>query len=61
MPMLDEKKIRAYHTKRRELVCPVCATDQEKADPATKEVAAEDIMHDTGPLECARCRKKIEK
>jgi hypothetical protein len=61
MPMLDEKQIRAYHTKRKEFVCPVCATDEEKVDPGTKAMAAEDIIHDSGPLECVRCKKKIEK
>ena len=60
MALLGEKEIRAYHTKRRELVCPVCATDEERADPGTGKVAAEDVIHDTGPLECVRCRKKIE-
>ena len=58
-PMLDEKRIRAYHTKRKELVCPVCASDEEKADPGSEPVVAEDVIHDVGPLECVRCRKKI--
>jgi len=60
MPLLGEKEIRAYHTRRKELVCPVCASDEEKADPGTKPVVAEDVIHDTGPLECARCKKKIK-
>ena len=34
--MLDEKQIRAYHTKRKEFVCPVCASDEEKADPGSE-------------------------
>jgi hypothetical protein len=59
--MLDEKQIRAYQTKRREFVCPVCATDEEKGDPGTKAMVVEDIIHDSGPLECVRCKKKIEK
>ncbi len=41
------------------MLCPVCASDAEKADPGTKPVVAEDVIHDTGPLECARCKKKI--
>jgi len=60
MPLLGEKEIRAYQTKRKELVCPVCASDEERADPGTEEVYAEDIIHDTGPLECVRCKKKIK-
>ncbi len=61
MPMLDEKKLRAYHTKRKEYVCAVCATDEEKADPGSEKVYAEDVIHDTGSLQCVRCKKKIEK
>ncbi len=57
--MLDEKQVRAYHTKRKEYVCDLCATDEEKADPGTKPVVAEDVIHDTGPLQCVRCKKKI--
>ena len=57
--MLGEKEIRAYHTRRNETVCPVCATDEEKADPGSEVVVAEDVIHDTGPLECVRCKKKI--
>ncbi len=60
MPLLGEKEIRAYQTRRKELVCPVCASDEEKADPGTEPVVAEDVIHDTGPLECARCKKKIK-
>ena len=59
MPLLEEKEIRAYHTRTKDLVCPVCASDEEKADPGTEPVVAEDVIHDTGPLECARCKKKI--
>jgi hypothetical protein len=38
-------------------VCPVCATDEEKAT-ATK-VVAEDVIHDPNPTYCVRCKKKI--
>jgi hypothetical protein len=57
--MATEKEIRAYQLKTRELVCPVCASDEEKAADDTEKIA-EDFIHDTGsPLECARCKKKI--
>jgi hypothetical protein len=39
-------------------VCPVCATDEEKAT-ATK-VVAEDAIHDPKPMYCVRCQKKIK-
>lgn len=39
-------------------VCPVCATDEEKAT-ATK-IVAEDVIHDSNPLFCVRCEKKIK-
>jgi hypothetical protein len=39
-------------------VCPVCATDEEKAT-ATK-VVAEDVIHDSKPMHCVRCQKKIK-
>jgi hypothetical protein len=39
-------------------VCPVCATDEEKAT-ATK-VVAEDVIHDPNPMSCVRCQKKIK-
>ncbi len=59
MAMLEEKEIRAYQLKNRTFVCPVCASDEERADPGTDMVMAEDVIHDTGPLECIRCKKKI--
>ena len=31
MGVLQEKEIRAYQLKDKKLVCPVCATDEEKA------------------------------
>ena len=60
MPLLGEKEIRAYHTRTKDLVCPVCASDEEKVDPGTERVVAEDVIHDAGPLVCARCKKKIK-
>jgi len=57
--MADEKEIRAYQLKTKTLVCPVCASGEEKADPTTKLVA-EDEVHDTSPMECARCKKAIK-
>ncbi len=61
--MVGEGDIRAYQLKTKEYVCPACASDEERADPGTEEVVAEIIgavIHDTGPLECVRCKKKIE-
>jgi hypothetical protein len=59
MPMLTEKAIRAYHTKRKEYVCPVCATDEEKATAEPLKVVPEDVVHDDEPMFCVRCKKKI--
>jgi hypothetical protein len=56
---LDEKEIRAYQTKTKTLVCPVCASGEEKADPATR-IIAEDEIHDSNPMECARCKTAIK-
>jgi hypothetical protein len=58
MAMLEEKEIRAYQLKNRTFVCPVCATDEEKADTETK-IVAEDVIHDSNPLECVRCKKVV--
>ena len=59
MAMLQEKEIRAYQLKNRAYVCPVCATDEEKAE-ATTTIAAEDLIHDSNPMECVRCKKKVK-
>ncbi len=59
MAMLDEKQIRAYQLKNRTYVCPVCATDEEKVDTETK-VIAEDVIHDSNPMECVRCKKVVK-
>jgi len=32
MGLIQEKEIRAYQLKNKTLVCPVCATDEERAD-----------------------------
>jgi hypothetical protein len=60
MGLLVEKEIRAYQLRNKSLVCPVCATDEERADDETEKIVAEDIVHDTPPMECVRCRKKIK-
>ena len=59
MAMLEEKQIRAYQLKNKTYVCPVCATDEEKVDAETK-VMAEDVIHDSGPMECVRCKKVMK-
>lgn len=58
MGMIQEKEVRAYQLKDKKLVCPVCATDEEKAQAT--EVAAEDKIHDPDPAFCVRCQKKIK-
>ena len=57
MGLLVEKEIRAYQTKTNKTVCPVCATDEEKAEETP--VVAEDVIHDPAPMYCVRCKKKI--
>jgi uncharacterized protein with PIN domain len=60
MPLLDEKAIRAYHTKRQEFVCPVCATEEEKATAEPVKIVAEDVIHnEKDSLFCVRCKQKI--
>lgn len=58
MAMMSEKEIRGYQLKTREFVCPVCASGEEKADSGTKAMA-EDAIHDSGPMECARCKTTV--
>jgi hypothetical protein len=60
MGLVVEKEIRAYQLRNKTLVCPVCATDEERADDETEKLAAEDILHDTSPMECVRCKKKTK-
>jgi hypothetical protein len=59
MAMLQEKEIRAYQLKNKTYVCPVCATNEEKAE-ATAKVAAEDLIHDSSPMACVRCGKEVK-
>ena len=56
--MLQEKQIRGFQLKNKELVCPVCATDEEKAKAT--EISQEDAIHDPKPAFCVRCQKKIK-
>jgi hypothetical protein len=56
--ILQEKEIRGFQLKNKALVCPVCASDEEKAAPGT-ELIAEDAVHDPDPMYCTRCKKKI--
>ena len=58
MSMLVEKEIRAYQLKNKTFVCPVCATAEEKTDAGTK-VVAEDVIHDSSPMECIRCKRPV--
>jgi len=58
MGLLVEKEIRAYQTKTKTTICPVCATDEEKAEDTP--VVAEDVIHDPAPMYCVRCKKKIK-
>jgi hypothetical protein len=60
MAVLSEKEIRAYQLKNKTMVCPVCATDEERADDDVETIVAEDAIHDSRPMECVRCRKKIK-
>lgn len=58
MSMLEEKQIRGYQLRERTFVCPVCATDEEKTDSGTK-IVAEDVVHDSDPMECTRCQRPV--
>jgi hypothetical protein len=58
MGTIPEKEIRAYQLKDKKFICPVCATDEEKAKAT--EVVAEDVIHDPDPSFCIRCQKKIK-
>lgn len=59
MGTIQEKEIRAYQLKEKALVCPVCATDEEKETAGADNIIAEDTIHDDNPLFCNRCKKKI--
>jgi hypothetical protein len=60
MALLQEKPIRAYQTKNKTFVCPVCATDEERENAKPDEMITEDVIHDDNPMFCHRCKKKIE-
>jgi hypothetical protein len=61
MGFMQEKNIRAYQLKNKTLVCPVCATDEERDKAVEGEFITEDKIHDHDPVYCVRCKKKIEK
>jgi len=60
MGLLKEKEIRAYQLKNKTLVCPVCATDEERDTAEADEVITEDTIHDDNPMFCNRCKTKIK-
>jgi hypothetical protein len=60
MGTLKEKEIRAYQTKSKTFVCPVCATDEEKETVEPDKVITEDAIHDDNPVFCNRCKAKIK-
>jgi hypothetical protein len=60
MTLLHEKEIRAYQTKNKTFVCPVCATDEERENAAPDEVITEDVIHEDNPIFCHRCKTKIK-
>ena len=60
MAIATEKRIRMYHTRSREFVCPTCATDEEREEFDPDELVVEDRIHDDNPVYCVRCKKKIE-
>ncbi|HVN95897.1 MAG TPA: hypothetical protein VMT62_05675 [Syntrophorhabdaceae bacterium] len=57
---LQEKEIRAYQLKNKTLVCPVCATDEEREEAGPNQLITEDTIHDDNPMFCTRCKKKIK-
>ncbi len=64
MGTVTESRARAYHTKDNQFVCPVCATDEERAADENEKFKPEPIgheVHDPNPVYCIRCKKKIEK
>jgi hypothetical protein len=60
MGLLKEKEIRAYQTKSKTFVCPVCATDEERETAEPDKVITEDAIHDDNPMFCNRCKVKIK-
>jgi hypothetical protein len=60
MPLLEEKEIRAFHLKTKGFVCPICATDEDKATGDSVTTFTEDVVHNDEPeFFCIRCKKKI--
>jgi len=51
MARSEAKKVKAYRLKTKEVVCPHCISQTEKADPMTNPVI-EDVIHDE-PAEMA--------
>ena len=58
----DQKKlIKAYRLKDKTLVCPACASDEERSIKGPDILYEEDVIHDDNPVfSCARCEKKIK-
>ena len=59
MALLVEKEVRAYQTKANTTICPVCASDEEKAKETP--LVAEDVIHDPGLTVCPVCATDEEK
>ncbi len=59
MGLIAEKEIRGLQLKDVGLVCPVCATDEERETAEPENVISEDKIHDNKPMFCVRCKKKI--
>ena len=61
MKTTQEKSIKAYRLKDKTLVCPVCASDEERSIKGPEILYEEDVIHDDNPaFSCARCKKKIK-
>ena len=63
MGTTKEKPIKAYRLKDKDktLVCPVCASDEERSIKGPEILYEEDVIHDNDPVfSCARCKKKIK-
>ncbi len=60
MGLLEEKEIRAYQTKSKTFVCPVCATAEEREKAEPDEIITEDAIHDDNPIYCHRCKARIK-
>lgn len=60
MKLLQEKEVRAYQHKNKTLVCPICATDEERETAESDKIITEDAIHDDNPLFCNRCKTQIK-